>query len=398
MQFTNQNTAIIISCRYSSRRLPGKAMLKFGERTAISLLSHRLKKSKKFKKIILATSTNPEDNVLEKEVKHQGLHIFRGELNNVLYRNMMAAIKYKVDYVIRVTGDCPFICGEFIDECIDQIKVYKDEIYTTKGNFPQGIDIELFPKKLLENLNKKEIEKFSRQIILKNIGAAGQKKILSSKVLIVGMGGLGCPVAEFLTRSGIGTLGIADHDTVSLSNIHRQSLYNEKDINQSKVKIAKKKLNKINSKTKINIFNLKLNKTIFKKIIKNYDYIVDGTDNFESKFLINDLSLKYKKFLVTGAISKFDGHIFTFNFTNKKDPCLRCFYQEETISDEILNCEYEGILGTVAGIIGTLQANEVLKKILNIGQNLNGYILILDLLNLNFRKAKINKRKKCLCN
>lgn len=136
----------------------------------------------------------------------------------------------------------------------------------------------------------------------------------------------------------------------------------------------------------------------FEKIIKNYDFIIDGTDNFESKFLINDLSLKYKKFLVTGAISKFDGHIFTFNFTNKKDPCLRCFYQEETISDEILNCEYEGILGTVAGTIGTLQANEVLKKILNIGQNLNGYILILDLLNLNFRKAKINKRKKCLCN
>ena len=133
-------------------------------------------------------------------------------------------------------------------------------------------------------------------------------------------------------RSGIGTLGIADHDTVSLSNIHRQSLYNEKDINQSKVKIAKKKLNKINPKTKINIFNLKLNKTTFEKIIKNYDYIVDGTDNFKSKFLINDLSLRYKKFLVTGAISKFDGHIFTFNFTNKKDPCLRCFYQEETIS------------------------------------------------------------------
>ena len=248
-----------------------------------------------------------------------------------------------------------------------------------------------------KNLNKKEIEKFSRQIILKNIGAAGQKKILSSKVLIVGMGGLGCPVAEFLTRSGIGTLGIADHDTVSLSNIHRQSLYNEKDINQSKVKIAKKKLNKINSKTKINIFNLKLNKTIFEKIIKNYDYIVDGTDNFESKFLINDLSLKYKKFLVTGAISKFDGHIFTLNFTNKKNPCLRCFYQEDQITDEILNCEFEGILGTVAGTVGTLQANEILKKILNIGQNLDGFILILDLLNLSFRKAKINKRKMCKC-
>lgn len=245
-----------------------------------------------------------------------------------------------------------------------------------------------------KNLNKKEIEKFSRQIILKNIGAVGQKKILSSKVLIVGMGGLGCPVAEFLTRSGIGTLGIADHDTVSLSNIHRQGLYNEKDINQSKVKIAKKKLNKINPKTKINIFNLKLNKTTFEKIIKNYDYIVDGTDNFESKFLINDLSLKYKKFLVTGAISKFDGHIFTFNFVDKNTPSLRDFYQEEVITDEILNCEYEGILGPVAGTIGTMLANEVLKKILKIGQNLNGFILIIDLLNLSFRKVKLNKTKK----
>jgi len=247
-------------------------------------------------------------------------------------------------------------------------------------------------------LDKKEIEKFSRQIILKNIGAIGQKKILASKVLIIGMGGLGCPVAEFLTRSGIGTLGIVDHDTISLSNIHRQTLYNEKDINQSKVKIAMKKLVRINSKTKINMFNFKLNKTRFEKIIKNYDYIVDGTDNFESKFLINDLSLKYKKFLVTGAISKFDGHIFTFNFANKKNPCLRCFYQEDRISDEILNCEFEGILGSVAGIVGTLQANEILKKVLNIGQNLNGFILILDLLNLSFRKAKINKRKMCKCN
>ena len=107
------------------------------------------------------------------------------------------------------------------------------------------------------------------------------------------------------------------------------------------------------------------------------------------------MSLKYKKFLVTGAISKFDGHIFTFNFNDKKKPCLRCFYQEETISDDILNCEYEGILGTVAGIIGTMQANEILKKILNIGKSLNGFILIVDLLNLSFRKVKLNKRKKC---
>ena len=247
-------------------------------------------------------------------------------------------------------------------------------------------------------LNKNQLERFSRQIILKNIGTLGQKKIVNSKVLIIGMGGLGCPVAEFLTRSGIGTLGIVDNDLVDLSNVHRQSLYNEKDLNKSKVKVAQKKLKDINSKTKVNIFNFRLDNKNFQKIIKNYDYIVDGTDNFKTKFLINDLSLKNNKFLVTGAISKFDGHVFTFNFKNKKEPCLRCFYQEETISDDILNCEYEGILGTVASTIGTIQANEILKEILDIGQNLNGSILIIDLLNLNFRKVKLNKKNKCICN
>jgi adenylyltransferase/sulfurtransferase len=247
-------------------------------------------------------------------------------------------------------------------------------------------------------LSKNQLEKYSRQIILKNIGILGQKKIFNSKILIIGMGGLGCTVAEFLTRSGVGSLGIVDHDLVSLSNIHRQTLYDEKDLGKLKVKAAKKKLANINPKTKINIYNFKLDKKKFKKIIKNYDYIVDGTDNFETKFLINDISLKYKKFLVTGAISKFDGHIFTLDFNNKNNPCLRCFYQEETISDDILNCEYEGVLGTVAGIIGTMQANEVIKNILNIGKDLNGYILILDFLNLNFRKVKFNRRKKCICN
>jgi len=154
-------------------------------------------------------------------------------------------------------------------------------------------------------LSKNQLEKYSRQIILKNIGILGQKKILNSRVLIVGMGGLGCPAAEFLTRSGVGTLGIIDHDLVSISNIHRQTLYDEKDLGKFKVKIAKKKLNNINSKTKIDTYNFKLDKKKFIKII---------------------------------------------------------------------------------------------KKILNIGKNLNRYILIIDLLNLNFRKVKFNKRKKCICN
>ena len=246
-------------------------------------------------------------------------------------------------------------------------------------------------------LNKNQIKRFSRQIILKNIGVLGQKKIIQSKVLVIGMGGLGCSVAEFLTRSGVGCLGIVDYDNVDLSNIHRQSLYETKDLNQPKVKAAQKKLKKINSKTKIISHKFKLDKDNSHKIIRKYDYIVDGSDNFKTKFLLNDLSVKFKKILVSGAISKFDGHVFTFNFNNKKTPCLRCFFQEKEISDDVLNCEYEGILGTVAGIIGTVQANEVLKKILNIGQSLDGFILILDLLNLNFRKVKLKKQKLCIC-
>ena len=247
-------------------------------------------------------------------------------------------------------------------------------------------------------LNKDLIERFSRQIVLKNVGAVGQKKILSSKVLIVGAGGLGSPVVEFLSRAGVGTIGIVDNDKISLSNLHRQTLYLTKDIGKSKVKIAKDKIKKINNNTKIKTYKIRLTNTNFKEIINNYDFIVDGSDNFKTKFLLNDFCLRFKKILITGAISKFDGHIFTFNFKNKKNPCLRCFFQESEISDALLNCESEGIIGTVAGIIGTIQANEILKKILNTGKSLDGYIFILDLLNLNFRKVKIKKRKNCICN
>ncbi len=251
---------------------------------------------------------------------------------------------------------------------------------------------------MTNQLNKSLVERFSRQIILKDIGIIGQKKILFSKVLIVGIGGLGSPAAELLSRAGVGTIGIVDYDKVTLSNLHRQNLYSTSDIGQFKVKAAKNKIKKINSNTKVKIYKIKLNKVNFKKIINDYDYIVDGSDNFITKFLLNDFCLKFKKILITGAISKFDGHIFTFDFKLKKIPCLRCFFQESKISDDLLNCESEGILGTVAGTVGTIQANEVIKKILGIGKSLDTYILILDLLNLNFRKVKIKKIKNCLCN
>ena len=248
-----------------------------------------------------------------------------------------------------------------------------------------------------KTLTKKEVERFSRQIILKDIGSIGQKKIKQAKVLVVGVGGLGCPVAEFLARAGVGNIGIVDNDIVNISNIHRQSLYDTNDIKNLKVKSAKNKLKSINPNTVIKSFNLRVDKNNIEKIIQDYDYIVDGSDNFKTKFLLNDYALKFKKFLVVGAISKFDGHLFTYNFKNNKNPCLKCFFQEDKISDDYLNCEHEGILGTIAGILGTLQANEVLKQILNIGQNLDGKILIIDLLNLSFRTAKITKRKKCIC-
>ena len=247
-----------------------------------------------------------------------------------------------------------------------------------------------------KNLNKSSLIRYSRQIVLKNVGTFGQKKIINSKVLIVGAGGLGCPVADLLARSGVGEIGIMDYDKVSLSNIHRQTLYTAKDVNKFKVDVVKKKLNLINKCIKINTYNRKASEKNLHKVINKYDIIVDGSDNFKTKFLLNKYSLRFKKILIVGAISKFDGHIFTFDFNLKKSPCLKCFYQSEP-SDDILNCEADGILGSTANIVGALQVNEVLKKILNIGKDLKSYILILDLLNLNFRKVLFKKRKNCVC-
>ncbi len=245
-------------------------------------------------------------------------------------------------------------------------------------------------------LNKNLIERYSRQIVLKNVGPIGQKKIIKSRVLVVGAGGLGCPVIDYLSRAGVGNIGIVDNDKVNISNIHRQSLYDTKDIGKFKVNAVKQKVKLINPQVKIKTFKIRIEEKNIKKIFKNFDFIIDGSDNFKTKFLLNKYSIKYKKILIVGAISKMDGHIFTFNFKNKNDPCLKCFYQTEP-SDEILNCEFEGILGPVAGIVGNIQGIEVLKKILNLNKESNKKILILDLLNLNFRKAEFKKDRKCIC-
>ena len=254
--------------------------------------------------------------------------------------------------------------------------------------------------KNIMKFSKKQIARYSRQIILKKIGALGQKKLLNSSVLIVGAGGLGSPVAIYLTALGIGKIGIVDKDKVEISNLARQIIFQTNDINRSKSSSAIKKLKKINPDLKFKSFKVNLSKININKIAKNFDLIIDGSDNFRTRFLINDYCLNNKKILVSGAISKFDGQIYTFNFSKKKSPCLRCFIPNMPDPDrpDTDNCEYEGVLGPLAGIVGSIQANEAVKEILKIGDSLCGHILIINALNLTFRKIKLNKRSDCYCN
>ena len=246
-------------------------------------------------------------------------------------------------------------------------------------------------------LSNNQIKRYSRQIILKNIGPLGQKKLLNSSVLVIGAGGLGSPALLYLSGLGIGKIGVIDHDRVDLSNLHRQILFTSKDINKLKSKKAKLKIKKINPDIKVKSFKEKLTKKNIEKIANHFEILVDGSDNFDTKFLINDFCVKNKKILITGAINRYDGQVFTFNFKKKNSPCLRCFFQIKP-SNELLNCETSGVIGPIAGIIGTIQANEVLKEILKIGKSLNGYVLIINALDLNFRKAILKKRLNCICN
>tara|TARA_Y100000590_G_scaffold122770_1_gene140605 strand:- start:1442 stop:2200 length:759 start_codon:yes stop_codon:yes gene_type:complete len=245
---------------------------------------------------------------------------------------------------------------------------------------------------------KKQIDRYSRQIILKKIGTAGQKKIFKSNVLIIGAGGLGSPIAIYLAALGIGKIGIVDKDNVEISNLGRQIIFSTNDIKKDKSSTAINKLRKINPDLQLNAFKKKLTKKNIHQIAKNFDILVDGSDNFRTRFLVNDYCLENKKILVSGAISKFDGQVYTFNFTKKKSPCLRCFMPTMPDNLDIDNCEFEGVLGTLGGIIGSIQATEVIKEILKIGDSLCGQILIIDALRLTFRKVKLNKRSGCYCN
>ena len=242
------------------------------------------------------------------------------------------------------------------------------------------------------SLNLKEYQRFEKQIILKKVGISGQKKINKAKVLIIGVGGLGCPLLSYLASSGVNNIGIVDHDKIELGNLNRQILFNTSDLGKYKVDQAKVKIKKIYNRIKLKTYKKKITKKNIESILKEYDIICDGTDNFDTRLLINDYCKKNKKILISAAISKFDGHLFKFNF-KKKIPCFRCFMPQQPIQE--MNCDVEGIFPPVAGVLGSLQANEVLKTILDLKDDLNGNILIFDSLKMNIRKSKIHINPNC---
>ena len=242
-------------------------------------------------------------------------------------------------------------------------------------------------------IDLKDYERFQKQIILKKIGLSGQEKIKNAKILIIGMGGLGCPLLTYLASAGVCNIGIVDYDKVELSNLNRQILFNTADVGKLKVNQAKSKINKIYKKIKIKTFKIKISEKNIEPIIKNFDIICDGTDNFNTRYLINDYCKKNKKILISAAINKFDGQLFKFNF-KKKGPCFRCFMPG--YPDVENNCDIDGIFSPVAGILGSLQANEVLKTILNLRNDLNSNIMVFNALEMKLRKIKITVNLKCL--
>ncbi len=242
------------------------------------------------------------------------------------------------------------------------------------------------------SLNFKDLERFEKQIILKKIGISGQKKLYNSKILIIGIGGLGCPLLTYLASSGVGTIGIIDHDKVELSNLSRQTLFTSDDIGKFKVEQAKINISKINKNINIIAYRKKLTSLNANSIIKNFSIICDGTDNFKTRYLINDQCKKNKKILISAAISKFDGHLYKFNF-KKRVSCYRCFMPKTPQIEN--NCQSEGIFSPVAGILGTLQANEALKTILDFKENVDSQMIIFDSIKTNFRKVRLTFNPRC---
>ena len=241
-------------------------------------------------------------------------------------------------------------------------------------------------------LTSEEKKQYNRHLILDKIGEKGQLKLKKAKVLVIGAGGLGCPVLQYLTAAGVGTIGIIDDDVVDQSNLQRQILYTIDDIGISKAITASKKLSKLNPFIKFDVYQEKLTRENAISLFEKYDIIVDGSDNFSTRYLTNDASAITRKPLVYGAIFKFEGQVSVFNY--KESGSYRCLYPTPPKPDESPNCSEIGVLGVLPGIIGSLQANEVIKMICEIGEVLTNKVLIYDTLTLRQLTLKFEKSEK----
>lgn len=242
------------------------------------------------------------------------------------------------------------------------------------------------------DFSEEQLERYSRHIILKNIGVEGQQKISSGKVLIIGVGGLGAPVALYLAAAGVGTIGIVDGDCVDLSNLQRQVIHFTPDIGKPKVVSAAEKMAAINPDVKVVSYQKRVYAGTIAEIIADYDFIIDGTDNFAAKFLINDACVLAKKSFSHGGILRFDGQTMTYVPGNA---CYRCVFSSPPPKNAVPTCSQAGVLGAIAGMLGTIQAAEALKYLTNQGSLLINRLLILDALEMNFRTVTIKKNPSC---
>jgi len=242
-----------------------------------------------------------------------------------------------------------------------------------------------------------QILRYSRHILLPEVGVQGQKKILDSKVFVLGAGGLGSPALFYLAAAGVGELGIADADRADVSNLQRQILHFTDDVDSLKTESAKEKLNKLNPEVKVNAFSERITKDNALDILKDYDVILDGSDNFPTRYLLNDACFFLKKPLVSGSILRFDGQLTVFDTANDT-ACYRCLYPEPPPKGMVPSCQEAGVLGVVAGTIGVLQAQEALKLIIGCGTPLTNQLMIFDALETSFKKLKVKKDAACpLC-
>jgi len=246
----------------------------------------------------------------------------------------------------------------------------------------------------MRNTEEYFLEKYSRQIIMEQVGFEGQKKINDSSICIIGCGGLGTSAAQYLSMSGIGKLVFIDHDSIVLSNLNRQTLFTDKDIGESKCKVLTKKIKNINKSITVNYYKKKINENNIDQYIENCSIVLDCTDNFESRLIINKFCHNKKKILVSAALQNFDIQAFIFSsWSNKKNPCYKCIFPNLT-ANENLSCDEMGIIASVAGLGGIIQANLALNYILNLHNNFNELIL-LDSEKLDIKKIKIEKNKNC---